>query len=66
MFSSAGSKASANAGNESVTKLIHNMCIGSNGSIRFIGMLNFCANSGVINIAKNNTTTSPTLLDSKN
>ena len=62
----AGSNASAKAGNESVTKFIHNMCIGSSGSINPIGIPNFVAKNGVSKIAKNNTITSPTLLDNKN
>ena len=62
----AGSNASANAGSESVTKFTHNMCIGRSGSIRLIGILNCEAKKGVINIATNNTITSPTLLDNRN
>ena len=63
----AGSNASANAGNESVTKFIHNMCIGNNISKWFISAIpNHLLISGVNSVANNNTTISPILLDSKN
>ena len=64
--SSAGSTANANAGSESVTKLIHNIWIGSNTSIKPISILNVLPSQGVIRIAKNSTIISPTLLESKN
>ena len=66
---SAGSTANAKAGNESVTKFIHNICTGnktSNSLIYSDVIPNLLANTGVNNIAKNNTTISPTLLDNKN
>ena len=66
MSFSAGSTASANAGNESVTKFIHNIWIGNNGVIKFTSMLNHLLKSGVIKIATNNMIISLTLLDSKN
>ena len=63
----AGSNANANAGRESVTKLIHSMCIGNNGSNSLISTIpNQLANSGVASIARNNVIISPTLLESKN
>ena len=49
----AGSKANANAGNVSVTKFIHSMCIGNNISKLFMSVIpNHFANSGVNNVAK--------------
>ena len=66
---SAGSTAKANAGNESVTKLIHNICTGNNGSkapISSAGIPKAPAKTGVKRIAINKTTISPTLLESKN
>ena len=63
----AGSNASASAGSESVTKFIHNMCIGSNISKCVMSVIpNQLANNGVNNVAKNKTTISPILLDNKN
>ena len=61
-----GSTANARAGSESVTKFIHNMCIGSNGTIKLISIPNKFPNNGVIKIATNSVITSPTLLDNKN
>lgn len=49
---SAGSKASASAGSESVTRFIHKMCIGNKGSIKPIVIPNLFAKYGVNNIAK--------------
>ena len=67
IFSADGSTANAKAGNESVTKFIHNIWIGNNGSKALIlVILNHLAKSGVIKIATNNTMISPTLLDNKN
>ena len=52
----AGSNASASAGSESVTKFIHNMCIGSNISKCVMSVIpNQLANNGVNNVAKNKT-----------
>ena len=63
----AGSKAKAKAGNESVTRFIHNMWIGNNISNPFISVIpNHLLNNGVNNVAKNSTTTSPILLDNRN
>ena len=63
----AGSNASAKAGKESVTKFIHNMWIGSNISKWTTSVIpNHFAKNGVSKVAKNNTITSPTLLDNKN
>ena len=59
--------ANDNAGNESVTKLIHKMCIGSNISKLLISVIsNHLLINGVNKVAKNKTIISPTLLDSKN
>ena len=67
MSAFAGSNANANAGRESVTKLIHKIWIGSNISKWEISVIpNQFANNGVHNVAKNRTTISPTLLESKN
>ncbi len=63
---SAGSTANANAGSESVTKFIHSKCIGNNVVIKLTSIPYLFDNHGVINIAINNTTISPTLLESKN
>ncbi|MNT24613.1 hypothetical protein D3C72_1600960 [compost metagenome] len=63
----AGSKASANAGNESVTKLIHNIWIGSRISIKVTSVtLNIDAICDANIVAKNNTTISPIFEEIKN
>ena len=67
MSSFAGSNARANAGSESVTKFIHNIWIGINIS----NAPAFCipaifAITPENRVAKNSTTISPTLLESKN
>ena len=63
----AGSNANAKAGKESVTRFIHNMCIGNSISKCAISVIpNQFANNGVHSVAKNSTTISPTLLDNKN
>ena len=63
----AGSNASAKAGNESVTRFIHNMWIGNNISNPFISVIpNHLLNNGVNNVAKNSKTTYPILLDNRN
>ena len=64
--SSAGSTASANAGSESVTKLIHNICIGNKGSIKLMSIPNVLLKNGVISIHTNNKTISPMLLEIRN